>query len=370
VFVRITNLQRSSIYLDRADIRYVSLPANSKEGLRTRLSRNDILVSITADLGIIGYIPAEPEVPHYINQHIALVRPNPRSVCAHFLAYQLASPRLRNTINQLNDAGAKAGLSLPTIRSIPVLLPPLCEQEKIAEILSTWDKAIATTEKLLANAEAQKRALMQKLLTGKRRLKGYVRDWEEVPIGAMGQVVGGGTPETVNPDYWEGGIPWATPTDITRLRSRFIGETARTLSASGLKNCAAKPLPPGTLLVCTRATVGELAIASVEITTNQGFKSLVPTQEHDVEFLYYLIAYHKHRLVRLACGSTFLELSKRDFERCSFKVPRRDEQAAIAAVLNAASDHVERFRDQGAILATEKRALMQQLLTGKRRVTS
>lgn len=167
VFVRITNLRRSSIRLDMTDTKYVMLPNGNNEGIRTRLRANDILISITADLGLVGFIADEPDRPHYINQHIALVRPSLERVDPRYLAYALSSHSKQRTIARMNDAGAKAGLSLSTVRSIPMELPPLPEQRKIAEILSTWDAAIETTEKLLANTEAQKRALMQQLLTAR-----------------------------------------------------------------------------------------------------------------------------------------------------------------------------------------------------------
>ncbi|MBY3492564.1 restriction endonuclease subunit S [Rhizobium laguerreae] len=255
-------------------------------------------------------------------------------------------------------------------KRIPWDLPSLPEQKKIAEILSTWDRAIETTTKLIANAEAQRRALMQELLTGKRRLKGFEGgEWRTVTIGRMGKVVGGGTPDSQVSEYWGGEIAWATPTDITRLRQRFIRSTERTITTSGLKNSSANILPPGSLLVCTRATVGDLAIAEVEMTTNQGFKSIIPSRAYDVEFLSYLFTFHKHEFVRYACGSTFLELSKRDFEKRSFSMPgEKAEQTAIAEVLNNASLMVECHQRKVETLCDEKRALMQQLLTGKRRV--
>ncbi|MDF1930762.1 restriction endonuclease subunit S [Legionella pneumophila] len=165
-FIRMTNLNRNGIDLLLNDLRYVSINSESNDGKRTSLQYGDILISITAELGKIGWVPKDFGEA-YINQHTAMVRLDPAKAESKFIAYQLSSHRLNKIINSLNDAGAKAGLNLPTVKSIPVLLPPLPEQKKIAKILSTWDKAITTTEKLLANSEQQKKALMQQLLTGK-----------------------------------------------------------------------------------------------------------------------------------------------------------------------------------------------------------
>ncbi|HAU2012990.1 TPA: restriction endonuclease subunit S, partial [Legionella pneumophila] len=151
-FIRMTNLNRNGIDLLLNDLRYVSINSESNDGKRTSLQYGDILISITAELGKIGWVPKDFGEA-YINQHTAMVRLDPAKAESKFIAYQLSSHRLNKIINSLNDAGAKAGLNLPTVKSIPVLLPPLPEQKKIAKILSTWDKAITTTEKLLANSE-------------------------------------------------------------------------------------------------------------------------------------------------------------------------------------------------------------------------
>jgi type I restriction enzyme, S subunit len=136
-FIRITNLRRDKIDLDFTDMKYVALPKASQEGLRTRLKEGDILVSITADLGIVGFIRHEPKKASYINQHIALTRVANPEIYNEFVAYQLTSPTVQKRIQRLNDSGSKAGLSLDSIRDVEIELPPLNEQKKIAEILST-----------------------------------------------------------------------------------------------------------------------------------------------------------------------------------------------------------------------------------------
>jgi len=261
----------------------------------------------------------------------------------------------------------------------PVLIPPLPEQKKIAQILSTWDKAITTTEQLLANSQQQKKALMQQLLTGphpsKPRLldKNGVRfsgEWKITTLSQMGKVVSGGTPDTNTKEYWDGDILWLTPTDVTALKSRFVRTTTRTISEAGVKNSSATILPAGSLMVCTRATIGALSISSGPICTNQGFKNIIPTKAFDVNFIYYLLAYNSKALLRKASGSTFLELSKKDFEKMEFPCPLMEEQQKIAAVLSAADQEISALQQKLDALKQEKKALMQQLLTGKRRVNT
>jgi len=247
-------------------------------------------------------------------------------------------------------------------------VPPALEQNKIVEILSAWDQALETTEMLINNSKEQKKSLKQRLLTGKQRLAGFSSEWRSISIKEMGKIIPGGTPDTLDSRYWNGNILWATPTDITNLTSRYISSTKRQITQLGLKNSSACLLPKGSVLVCTRATICELAIASNAIATNQGFKSVIPNSNFDSEFIYYLFGFNKPKFVRLACGSTFPELSKKDFENIEFLVPDKAEQTAIAQILSCADDDLSKLNKALEQLKAEKQALMQQLFGGKRRV--
>ncbi len=165
VFVRIGNLTREHVNLRLGSLIYVRPPMNA-DGQRTSLEAGDVLISITADLGIVGVIP-EDFGEAYINQHIALVRPNANVINARFLGHFLASPVSQNHLSKLNDAGAKAGLNLPTIRGLPVMLPERSEQDAIAERLDEIDGQIAGTLTELAKLKSLKSGLMDDLLTGR-----------------------------------------------------------------------------------------------------------------------------------------------------------------------------------------------------------
>ena len=255
----------------------------------------------------------------------------------------------------------------------PFNIPPLSEQKRIVKILSTWDEAISVTEKLLTNSQQQKKALMQQLLTGNKRLldENGVRfsgEWKITKLIQMGKVVSGGTPDTNMAMYWEGDILWLTPTDVTALTGRFVSNTSRKITPAGLLNSSAVLLPKGSLMVCTRATIGALAISTSEICTNQGFKNIIPNEGFNIEFIYYLLQMNTNEMIKKSSGSTFLELSKKDFETLSFSCPFIKEQQKIAAVLSAADTEISTLEKKLACLKDEKKALMQQLLTGKRRV--
>ncbi|ELJ8544935.1 restriction endonuclease subunit S [Vibrio cholerae] len=313
------------------------------------------------------------DLPCLLVQRVARIRSLP-TLEQSLLRQYFSSHRFEQYVKGVQTETAVPHISSKQIKEFPLLLPPLPEQRKIAQILSTWDKAITTTERLIATSQQQKKALMQQLLTGKKRLinpetgRVFEGDWEEVAVSQFGSVVSGGTPSTENPSYWNGNVDWVTPTDITKLSTRTINKTARTITEQGLKNSSAKLVPAGSLLVCTRATIGEIAISQHEMCTNQGFKNLIPNKKTNIDFLYYLMCFEKHKLVSKASGSTFLELSKKDFEHIRFVVPQVNEQQKIASVLTAADKEIELLQAKLAHLKEEKKALMQQLLTGKRRV--
>lgn len=304
------------------------------------------------------------------NQACAAIVLHPGYVVDYY--YQFLVSQYEN-IREMANSGSQENLSGGIVKSIQVPVPPLSEQQKIAQILFTWDKAIATTEQLLANSQQQKKALMQQLLTGKKRLLDdngvrFSGEWVETSIEQMGKVVSGGTPDTNNKSYWDGGIQWLTPTDVTALTSRFVKKTTRTISEAGVKNSSATILPKGSLMICTRATIGALAMSTTEICTNQGFKNIIPSKDFEVEFIYYAVVFNTKELFRKASGSTFLELSKKDFEKIKIKTPLLNEQQKIAAVLSSADEEISALEQKIAHLKQEKKALMQQLLTGNRRV--
>ena len=250
----------------------------------------------------------------------------------------------------------------------PFNIPPIEEQRKIVKALSIWEDAISETEALIDNSKIQKKAIMQQLLTGKKRLPNFVSKWNNVSISEMGVCISGGTPKSDRKEYWGGDLLWATPTDITGLKSKYISQTSRKITKEGLLSSSAKVLPIGSLIICTRATIGHMAIAKVPIATNQGFKNLTPGPNFHAEFLFHLFTFFKNKFVRYACGSTFLELSKKDFQKLCFNVPLLDEQKAIAAVLDRHDEFTEKLKQNYDRLSSEKVALLRQLLTGKRLV--
>lgn len=186
-----------------------------------------------------------------------------------------------------------------------------------------------------------------------------------VPLSETGRILSGGTPDTNKKEYWNGEIMWCTPTDLSKIKDRFLFTTQRKITKLGLESSSASILPTGSLLVCTRASVGDLAISRIELATNQGFKNIIPHPRYDINFLYYYLAFSKPLFLRLSSGSTFLELSKTEFSKILIPDLILSEQKKIAEILGASDEAIE--AQQKLIELKEKRlkGWMQKLLTGK-----
>ena len=171
------------------------------------------------------------------------------------------------------------------------------------------------------------------------RFTGFYENWHEKYIKDVADVIGGGTPDTTKLEYWNGNIQWFTPTEIGH--NKYVNKSKRTITEKGLKNSSAKLLPPKTILLTSRATIGECSIIEKECATNQGFQSLVPNSLINNEFCYYLINTKKKELLRKASGSTFLEISNSEIKQIKCKFPSLLEQQKIATFLSLMDTRIE-----------------------------
>lgn len=188
--------------------------------------------------------------------------------------------------------------------------------------------------------------------------------WKFVPLSNLARIVSGGTPSRDVNSYWGGHIPWVTPTDITRTDGRYLTETQEQITQFGLGSSAASLLPPGTILMTSRATVGESCIAGTWVCTNQGFKSLIPHKDVDSLFLYYQMQRLRNAYKVLGIGSTFLEVNKKDTECFRVLMPESEmEQRAIAAIIDSIDNTIEKTESLIAKYQQIKAGLIHDLFT-------
>lgn len=190
-------------------------------------------------------------------------------------------------------------------------------------------------------------------------------EWEKKKLGDIGNVISGGTPSSSNEEYWNGNIDWFTPSEIGK--TKFVSESIRKITVKGLNNSSAKLLPKGTILLSSRATIGEKSILLNSATTNQGFQSIITNNKVVNEFIYYYIDTLKNELIRQSSGSTFLEISNTMVKKLKIYIPLLEEQQKIADFLSTVDKKIENINDTIENLEQQKKGLIQQIFNQKLR---
>ena len=233
---------------------------------------------------------------------------------------------------------------------------PYCtnaEQEKISGLFDAINRRIEKQEQIVNVLKKYKRGLNHKLIF-------EIDEQYNRELGTVCSIVGGGTPDTLRPEYWEGNVEWFTPSEIGK--SKYVLSSLRKISQVGLSNSSAKSLPAGTVLLTTRATLGEMSIARSECSTNQGFQSLVADSKRVLpEYLYYLQILIKPWCEKYASGNTFREISKASLSKCVVPVPCLNSQKRIVCILSRIDELIETHERAEDSLTQIKEGLLQQL---------
>ncbi|QWZ12816.1 restriction endonuclease subunit S [Escherichia coli] len=269
-------------------------PELDYEYRRSRIIKNDILISLVGTIGRVAKYQSSSEAN--IHRNIGRIRSNQHEYLFHYLR----SDDVQRGITDSASGSSQSALNLSTLRSMLILVPPVIEQKKIAKILSTWDKAISVTEKLLTNSQQQKKALMQQLLTGKKRLldENGVRfsgEWKRVKLGAIADMNSGGTPKSTVEEYYGGNIPWVSISDMTS-NGKWIATTEKYLTELGLNSSSARIYPKNSVLYAMYASIGECSIAAVNLTSSQAILGIRPKDCLNYEFLYFYLTSLKEKI--------------------------------------------------------------------------
>lgn len=330
---------------------------------RSSVHPGDIVFSLRGNIGESAIVPASlPEAN--LTQGTARISVSvEHSNLFHY--YQLASEKILNRVNALSKGSTFKEISLEELRKVKVLCAPLPEQKKIAKILSTWDKAIATTEHLLANSQQQKKALMQQLLTGKKRLldKNGVRfsgEWKSYHLSHVTVIVMGSSPKSEA--YNENGVGLPLLQGNADIKNRV--SAPRVFTAEITKVCEI-----GDILLSVRAPVGTVAISEHKACIGRGIASLRAKPNVDQGFIYQWLLWFEPKWCSFSQGSTFESINSDGIKNLKIRIPDFKEQQKITAVLSTADQEISALQQKLDALKQEKKALMQQLLTGKRRVT-
>ena len=233
---------------------------------------------------------------------------------------------------------------------------PYCEpteQEKISNLFAALNERIAKQRDLVESLKKYKRGVNNQILS-------QIDNSYNCRLGSVCEIVGGGTPDTLHTEYWGNTVEWFTPSEIGK--TKYVNSSVRKLSDIGLDNSSAKLLPIGTVLLTTRATLGEMSIAKQECSTNQGFQSLIPhTDRVSSEYLYYMQIIIKPWCEKYASGNTFREISKSALSDCIIPIPDRARQEQIVKLLSSIDMLIGAAESISMSLSKIRHGLMQQL---------
>ena len=258
------------------------------------------------------------------------------------------------------SASAVPGINRNTVHKEIVRFPDFETQQKIASVLSTIDKKIAVNKAINDNLEQQAATYFQELFINNANPV-----WQISTISDLGTVVGGSTPSKTKPEYYtNNGIAWITPKDLSINKSKFISHGENDITELGLKNSSTTVMPKGTVLFSSRAPIGYIAIASNEVTTNQGFKSVIPYSEIGTAFVYFFLKHSLPVIESAASGSTFKEISGSAMKNIPAIIPDRstlDQFNSFCAPIFAQQKILE---DQNYSLAMLRDSLLPKLMSG------
>lgn len=278
------------------------------------LQPGDIIISARGTVGELATIP----FPMAFNQSCYGLRAKKEIVNEDFLYYLIKHNVYvlkRNTHGSVFDT-----ITRGTFEGIEVDIPALDVQARIAGVLSDLDKKIELNSRINENLEQQAQAYFQELF-----IENADPNWKSGTISDLGTVVGGSTPSKSKLEYYcENGIAWITPKDLSVNKSKFVSRGENDITELGLKNSSASIMPEGTVLFSSRAPIGYIAIAKGEVTTNQGFKSVVPRPEIGTAFVYFFLKQNLPVIEGMASGSTFKEVSGSTMKNIPATIPDAD----------------------------------------------
>lgn len=279
-----------------------------------------------------------------------------------YLYYLVCSPEVRElAIKSMVGSSGRQRVQTDVVKNLEIDVPPLVEQEKIGSFLKSFDDKIALNDKINKNLEQQAEALFHSLF-----VENANPTWKDGVLSDLGTVVAGGTPSKTKPEYYsEHDIAWITPKDLSLNKSKFISHGEIDISELGFSKSSTTKMPTGTVLFSSRAPIGYIAIAANEVTTNQGFKSVVPNENIGTAFMYYLLKFLLPTIEGMASGSTFKEISGAGMKAVPVVIPDNRTIEKFNAFCTPIFQQQEVLEAENSRLAEIRNALLPKLMSGE-----
>ena len=383
-----------------ADMDFMTATATEREISNCSLTMGDVVITKDSekydDIGVPALV-REDILDLVCGYHLAILRPYSQKLDGMFLFYALNVVEVQQQFHSYANGVTRFGLRKADIGLVEIPLPPLSQQRAIAHILGTLDDKIELNRCMNETLEEIARALFKswfvdfdpvraKMESRDPGLPKHLADlfpdclvdselgpipegWEVSEIGREVDVVGGSTPSTKEPAFWdEGNIHWATPKDLSRIQSPVLIETERKITSAGLQKISSGLLPVGTVLMSSRAPVGYLAIAQVPLAVNQGFIAMKCSERISKEYTLSWCYENMDIIKANAGGTTFQEISKRNFRPLKVIVPTTGILKVYDSIVNPLFEKITLNVHESHTLAALRNTLLPKLVSGELQV--
>ncbi|MEF7609571.1 restriction endonuclease subunit S [Enterococcus casseliflavus] len=299
-----------------------------------------------------------------INPQIVILRATSYFI-SEFISSYLISNNILKQVAQTRIGGAVPTLTETEIKRFQISAPKGKEQQKIGTLFKQLDDTIALHQRKIEQLKLLKQAFLQKMLANQEnvpelRFADFDEEWEPRKLLDVANIVGGGTPNTNNPEFWDGDIDWYSPAEIGE--QSYVNNSRKKISYLGLQKSSAKILPVGTVLFTSRAGIGNTAILAKEGATNQGFQSIIPHKDKlDSYFIYSRTPELKRYGELSGAGSTFIEVSGKQMANMSLLFPNLKEQQKIGSFFKQIDNTISLHKKKLSNIKKLKKACLQSM---------
>ena len=378
----------------RAGMAFIS-DEQAKQLQNVDIKKDDVLLNITGDsVARVCQVP-DDVLPAGVNQHVAIIRPNPKRIFHQFLHYYLVNPKMQSHMLMLASAGAtRNALTKGMIEAFEVPATSLSEQKAIASVLGALDDKIENNRQINETLEEMARAIFKSwfvdfdpvhakatgnppahmdadtaaLFPSSFYDDGFPMGWKERPMSETVTLIGGGTPKTKEASYWGGDINWFSVVDAPSISDVWVIDTEKKITKKGLDNSSAKLLPPKSTIISARGTVGKTALTLSEISMNQSCYGIVGANGYSSFYTYFSIRKMVSELQANAHGSVFDTITKDTFSSVKVTRPPIDISSEFDKSVGNMLDTISNNLIENKTLAELRDLLLPKLMSGEIRV--
>lgn len=355
-YLRITDINDDGT-LNRSNLKSVDAPDASKYLLKP----NDIVFARTGGSTGRNYFYDGSDGEFVYAGFLIKFSIDPKKVNPKYIKYYCQSLSYKNWVRSFNTGSTRGNINAQIYGNMEIPLPERKQQDYLVDVLTSLDEKIRVNQQINDNLERQVQAYFQELFVDNADPA-----WTLGTISDLGTVVGGSTPSKSNPEYYtEDGIAWITPKDLSINKAKFISHGENDITELGLKNSSASIMPEGTVLFSSRAPIGYIAIASDEVTTNQGFKSVVPKPAIGTAYVYYFLKHNLPVIEGMASGSTFKEVSGSTMKNVPAVIPDTETLTCFNDFCAPIFAHQRILEEQNQSLVALRDSILPKLMSGE-----